>query len=507
MPCLQEDRMTEQMLSKARRYEEEKRREAESSLPVYHLTGGAGWINDPNGFAFYQGEVHLFFQYYPYDVCWGPMHWGHAKTRDFFHWELLPAALAPDREYDRDGCFSGGAVEMPDGKHLLLYTGVRKEDRDDGGTDVFQTQCVAIGDGINYEKIPSNPVIGADLLPEGGSIGDFRDPKIWREADTYYAVAANRNRSGRGQILLFRSADGLHWELWGVPLSCTEEEGPMWECPDLFPLDGKYVLLHSALGMRPSGFEFHPGNGTACHIGHFDRDHCRFSDESVHSIDYGLDFYATQTLQTSDNRRIMIAWMQNWDSSKYPPDGLPFFGQMTFPRELHVRNNRLCQWPVREIEAFRSNPVFAENLTIREEQSITGVRGRVLDLTLDINPGKGEPYRCFTMKLACGGGFYTEISCYPEKGTMRIDRTRCGFPRDIAHVREFPVSFRDGALSFRLLLDKYSFEVFVNGGEQAASSTLYAPFSAEEILFSADREVFLSVEKYDLTDSKGEETP
>ena len=107
MPCLQEDRMTEQMLSKARRYEEKKRRGAESSLPVYHLTGGAGWINDPNGFAFYQGEVHLFFQYYPYDVCWGPMHWGHAKTRDFFHWELLPAALAPDREYDRDGCFSG----------------------------------------------------------------------------------------------------------------------------------------------------------------------------------------------------------------------------------------------------------------------------------------------------------------------------------------------------------------------------------------------------------------
>ena len=103
--------------------------------PRFHVTGGIGWINDPNGFSRYQGEYHLFYQYYPYDVKWGPMHWGHVKTRDFVRWERLPAALAPDMPYDKDGCFSGGAIELPDGRHLLIYTGVRNVRRANGSVD------------------------------------------------------------------------------------------------------------------------------------------------------------------------------------------------------------------------------------------------------------------------------------------------------------------------------------------------------------------------------------
>ena len=498
--------MPGELLLKARRYEEEKRREAKSELPVYHLTGGSGWINDPNGFAPFRGEVHLFFQYYPYDVCWGPMHWGHAKTKDFCRWELLPAALAPDQDYDGAGCFSGGAVEMPDGRHLLLYTGVKKEPREDGSTAIFQTQCVAFGDGRDYEKVSGNPVIGADLLPEGGSTRDFRDPKIWIENGFYYAVAANRNKEGRGEILLYQSDDGLNWKLIGVPLSCTEEGGPMWECPDLFSLDGKDVLLHSALAMRPAIPEFHPGNGTACHIGHLDREDWHFTEEALQTVDYGLDFYAPQTLLAPDGRRILIAWMQNWDSSAFTPENLHFFGQMTFPRELHVKNNRLWQWPVREIEECRSNPVCLRDKSVREEKSFPEIHGRVLDLSLQIRPGK-EQYQRFTVKIACGEGFFTEISCFPDKGTIRIDRTQSGFPHDIAHVREFPVSFRSGAIDLRLLLDKYSFEIFVNGGEQSASSTLYTPLTAEAIFFSAEREVFLTAEAYDLIVPENKEAP
>lgn len=108
--------MTE-LLQKARDYEAQRRPEVMSQLPVFHLTAGVGWMNDPNGFAPYKGEYHLFFQYYPYDTQWGPMHWGHAKTKDFIRWEYLPAALAPDVRYDRNGCFSGGGVELPDGRH------------------------------------------------------------------------------------------------------------------------------------------------------------------------------------------------------------------------------------------------------------------------------------------------------------------------------------------------------------------------------------------------------
>ena len=146
--------------------------------PAYHLTPTIGWMNDPNGFSCYQGEYHLFYQYHPYSTEWGPMHWGHAKTRDFLHWERLPAALAPDTAYDQNGCFSGSAVELPDGCQLLVYTAVRKHLGEDGRTTETQTQALAVGDGVNYEKWHGNPVLTAADLPEGGSPVEFRDLKV-----------------------------------------------------------------------------------------------------------------------------------------------------------------------------------------------------------------------------------------------------------------------------------------------------------------------------------------
>ncbi|MDE6590855.1 MAG: glycoside hydrolase family 32 protein, partial [Oscillospiraceae bacterium] len=111
--------------------------------PAFHLTPTIGWMNDPNGFSVYQGEYHLFYQYNPYSTKWDTMHWGHVKTRDFIHWERLPAALAPDMEYDKNGCFSGSAIELPDGRQLLMYTGVRQVREESGGLRDRQIQCVA----------------------------------------------------------------------------------------------------------------------------------------------------------------------------------------------------------------------------------------------------------------------------------------------------------------------------------------------------------------------------
>ena len=182
----------------------------QNTHPSFHLTAGVGWINGPNGFSLYQGEYHLFYQYYPYDTKWGPMHWGHAKSRDLIHWERLPCALAPDMPYDKDGCFSGGAIELPDGRHLLMYTGVRNVRRSNGLVDGYQTQCIAIGDGVDYQKYENNPVLDAKDLPEGGSEIDFRDPKIWFERGKYWAVVGNRPADGSGSILLFESEDDAH---------------------------------------------------------------------------------------------------------------------------------------------------------------------------------------------------------------------------------------------------------------------------------------------------------
>lgn len=490
--------MASELLQKAREYEARQRPPAEELLPLFHLTGGVGWINDPNGFSLYRGEIHLFFQYYPYDIKWGPMHWGHAKTKDFVRWELLPAALAPDTEADRDGCFSGTAIETPDGKQLLLYTGVNRDVQPDGSIQETELQCIAVGDGLDYEKSHANPVITAADLPKGGSSRDFRDPKIWHEENYYYALIADRGPDGSGELLLYRSEDALTWHYRGVFASCKNRYGTMWECPDIFLLDGKAVLLHSAHEMRAEGLEFHPGNGTVCHIGHCEDGYSRFIDETVHSIEYGLDFYAPQTIQTEDGRRILIAWMQSWESAACQPEGLPFFGQMTIPRELRVKNGRLCQWPVREIEAYRREPVLFRNVSVREETSLPQISGRSIDLILKIRPDGTEPYRRFVIRVAEGEGCYTEILLNAPEGTIRLDRIHSGFPHDIVHVREFPAWFHNGEISLRLLLDRYSLELFAGEGEQAASMTLYTTLQADGITFASDAPVIMDVEKYEI---------
>ena len=113
-----------QVLRDARRYEEEKDKLIDAGdRPAFHLSARVGWMNDPNGFSYYDGQYHLFYQYHPYDSHWGPMHWGHAVSEDLIHWTYLPAAMAPDRPYDRDGCYSGSALTLPDGRQMLMYTG------------------------------------------------------------------------------------------------------------------------------------------------------------------------------------------------------------------------------------------------------------------------------------------------------------------------------------------------------------------------------------------------
>ncbi len=492
--------MISEKLKKAREFEDQYGPFIkDKNRPDFHLTPTIGWMNDPNGFSVYKGEVHLFYQYHPYSTKWGPMHWGHVKTRDFLHWERLPVALAPDTEYDRNGCFSGSAVELPDGHQLIVYTGVRQVREENGELHEHQTQCVAVGDGVDYEKYEMNPVITAGDLPVGGSAFDFRDPKIWREDGKYYIVVGNRPADGSGSILLYESEDCLSWKYKGVLAACHNQYGRMWECPDFFELDGKHVLLTSPQEMTAIGLEFHAGNGTVCLIGEYDREKCHLLRENVQAIDYGLDFYAPQTLLTPDGRRVMIGWMQNWETSNCQPNYVRCFGQMTLPRELSVRDGRLCQTPVRELEACRSYQILYRNVHLGGLTTLQNVRGRVIDMTVTVRPAvRGGTYSWFKINVAGDGEHMTTVRYKPECSTVRIDRTRCGFPHDIVNVRDFVVSARQGEIKLRLVLDKYSMELFVNDGEQAATTVIYTDVSADAISFDALGGAVMDVEKYDL---------
>lgn len=444
-------------LEKARIYEKD-RMVNDQTKPVFHVTAPVGWMNDPNGFSTYRGQVHLFYQYHPYSTQWGPMHWGHLVSDDFIRWEALPCALAPDTEADSDGCFSGSALEH-EGKHILMYTGVA------GGR---QAQCIAVGDGINYEKLPENPVIDIHAT-------DFRDPKIYRDGDCYRAVIAHRAEDGSGELLEYISRDLKTWEPAGV-LDCDEcKVGKMWECPNLFQLDGKPVIMLSIMETEANGRELHPGNTSVYLVRQTDGQR----DGTARSIDYGLDFYAPQTMETPDGRCIMIAWAQSWENHLTPKE-FRYSGIMTVPRELSLHGNRLRQVPVRELDSY-----------LRE--SAQPNRGRVFDLRIE-----AETSDWFSVRLASDGKRYTVVHYDYIRNTLTVDRTCSGSRRDALHSRMLDVRNRNGKINLRILMDRYIMEVFVNDGEQAFTCLLYTPLDCDGIEYDGNQYTYKAV-KYDIS--------
>ena len=424
------------------------------------------------------------------------MHWGHSVSKDLVSWKDLPAALAPDKDYDHAGCFSGSALEYQ-GQHVLLYTGVEEKETENG-KEIRQTQCLAIGDGVDYQKTEDNPVIYPDGLPQGSSLEDFRDPKIWQEGDTFYAVMGSRSSDGSGQIPVYTSQNLRNWSLVSILDKCENRYGKMWECPDFFFLGDKAVLLTSPQDMEAEGLEFHSGNGTLCIIGNCSQEDFILHREAVQAIDYGLDFYAPQTTLTPDGRRVMIAWLQSWDNY-LSPEHLAWGGMMTIPRELQIKGGRLYQNPIRELEQYRREKIQYDGVKIREKQSLEGIRGRQIDLALEI---RGEAYDKFKIYLAMDEKYHTDVIYDRREGILTFDRRYSGDRRDRIHTREMTVEEKDGKLKLRILVDKYSVEIFVNDGEKAMSSLTYTGLEAEGIAFEARGEGEVSVCQYNMEKSE-----
>lgn len=451
----------------------------------YHVMAPIGWVNDPNGFIFYKGEYHLFYQHYPYDSSWGPMHWGHTKSKDLVHWEDLPVALAPDQWYDRDGCFSGSAVEK-DGKLYLMYTGhVVEEDV------TTQTQCMAVSeDGIHFTKFTENPVIDAAVLGEEGTIHDFRDPKILYKNQKYYSVVATKTAVGR--ILLFESENLVDWHFKSVLLEGTKDQGIMWECPDLFTLDGKDVLIISPIQIPKQGLQFHNTSSAVAFIGAMDWETGKFAVENYHEIDFGLDFYAPQTLEDDKGRRIMIAWMQMWDRTLPTHDlGHRWAGSMTLPRELRVKENRLIQKPVSNVYECLEYQYGTENIKVCEEPVV--FRQVVSDncymhLVCDLSQTKK-----LTIQFAKSNQQWLEISYDTKTELLTMSREQIGYPIAGSEAeqlvqRQVKVPLINQQLVLEIFRDTSAIELFVNALE-TMTMTFYEIEKGRDLAFQCDGEV------------------
>ncbi len=293
-------------------------------------------MNDPNGLVFYRGRFHAFFQHYPHAPRWGQMHWGHCVSDDLISWEELPIALFPDMPYDNGpngGCFSGSAIEK-DGRLYLFYTSVDEEGN--------QTQSIAYtDDGINFIKYDGNPVIRENPL---GNNKEFRDPKVFAYKGEYrMVVGAGSNNTGA--ILLYRSKDLINWDYIG-PLLTDGRFGNIIECPNLFEVDGRWVLMFSSIKAMPHRVIFAVGlfDGTS-----FIPEIPDGQPDSwpYFTIETGPDFYAPQILEAPDGRKINIAWMYNWNRRE--DKGQLQVGAFTFPREMGFdKAGRLTMLPITE---------------------------------------------------------------------------------------------------------------------------------------------------------------
>lgn len=467
----------------------------------FHFSAPWGWINDPNGFSYFNGLYHLFYQYNPESSQWGPMHWGHAVSTDLIKWEHLPIALKPDQEYDMDGCFSGTAIEH-EGQHVLMYTGhVHPAEKD--RSEAVQVQCLAIGDGVQYRKNHANPVIGKNQLPSDCLIQDFRDPKIWKKGASWYCLVAARGISGFGRLLLFTSLDLLNWQYIGVTLEHFGNLGDMWECPDYFRVNNQDVLIWSAMSLPRQKMQFKNRDSVVYSLGSLDIDTGRFTGNAPRELDSGPDFYASQTVATPDGRIVLIAWMQMWERS-IPVDELNhgWAGSMTVARTIEVRDGTLFQWPLAELEAYRKNHRVYHAL-LHGARTFERLSGQCLDICLKLTIPADAIFEFFFYQ----GNEEQTVLRYTEKDNLlTMDRTLGGVPiRSTSSVSpecqiyQTEVPLKDSVLDIRILLDRSAFEVFAQQGAYVLSTTVYPKDTSTGISFNClNGKIDLKCEVWDL---------
>lgn len=336
--------------------------------PHYHIATNGGWLNDPNGLCYFKGYYHVFYQYHPYSTQWGPMHWGHVRSKDLIHWEQLPVALVPGDSEDEGGCFSGSAI-VKDDKLYLIYTGQHYYNNND--LDHFwENQNIAYSeDGVHFTKYKDNPIISA---PDDNS-QDFRDPKVWKHNGKYYLILGSRDKkTNHGRILLYSSDNLFNWNLKGTIAKSHDinREGSMWECPDLFSLDDHDVLICSPEGIKATDKEYLNVSQVCYSIGQLDYQTNKFTGSNFNELDHGHNFYATQSFESPDNRRIQIGWMSPFDENQAEhTDG--WAGLLTLPRELHIKNQHLYAEPIKELTSLRKKKDIDNTLTINDEQNLT----------------------------------------------------------------------------------------------------------------------------------------
>ncbi len=452
----------------------------EPHRPQYHFTPEVNWMNDPNGLVYADGEYHLFYQHNPHGNEWGHMSWGHAVSKDLVAWDHLPIAL-----HDEYGvmAFSGSAVADADNTSGLgtrdkpplvaVYTG-------HGHGKQTQDLASSVDRGRTWTKFPGNPVLDVGQA-------EFRDPKVaWHAATKQWVMVVSL--AVQKKLQFYGSKDLKAWTHLSDFGPAGVADKPNWECPDLFelPVVGEPGVTRWVLKADMGSGAVAGGSGGEYFLGTFDGKAFTPDAKTSQWVDYGRDFYAPiswSNVPPKDGRRIWIGWMNNWETALNPT--APWRSAMSVPRELTLRRIggtlRLCQVPVRELEALRGKPEVIENFALSAARPLD-TRGRQVEVVLEFDPGTAAEVGVRVLK---GGDEQTIVGYDAEAKTVSVDRTKSGnvgFHKAFAGRHAGPLAPEaDGRVRLRVLVDRCSVEVFGNRGETVVTDLVFPAAASDRL--------------------------
>lgn len=476
--------------SKSSEYQEKYR-------PQYHFTPSSGWMNDPNGMVYYAGEYHLFYQHNPDSTVWGPMHWGHAVSKDLVHWEHLPIALYPD---SLGTIFSGSAVLDQNNTSglgtknnpplIAIYT-YHNAKLEEAGGNKYQTQGIAfsVDSGRTWQKYKGNPVL------KNPGIKDFRDPKVrWHEKSQKWIMSL----AVKDKISFYSSPDLLEWNFESDFGQEKGAHGGVWECPDLFPLEiageEKWVLLVSINPGGPNG-----GSATQYFIGDFDGENFTTAQEETLWIDYGTDNYAGVTWSNVDDKKIFLGWMSNWDYANIVPTE-NWRSAMTIARELSLANVngklRLINKPIENYKNHLQKKSYDWEIVEQDSFQIK----KASEWT-EINfKNSFEDHQRIEINFFNDNGEELLFNINFEEDIVSFDRSLIenhNFSPKFKTVQKAPLNFSSDQLKIEIYKDASSLEIFINEGELVMTALYFGKKDLNRMKITSNKNMTANIKVSD----------
>lgn len=418
---------------------------ADPFLLDLHVYPETGWLNDPNGLCYFDGAYHLYFQYSPLDAKRGDIIWGHVTTPDFLIYKREEPFIFADSKLDKDGAYSGSAF-IKDGKINFFYTGNVKYQGDfDYITDGRDHNTIKIvSDGYTYDEkilLMSNKDYPADMTRH------IRDPKIYEKDGVYYMFLGARSLADKGMVLVFKSQD-LEKFTYHMRIETDYDFGFMWECPDYFDLDGQGILICCPQGLESEEYLFQ----NIYQAGYFpldlDLENKTYKLGSFVELDYGFDFYAPQTFEDPEGRRILIGWMGMPDAAYTNPTEYDWQHAFTIPRVLSFVNGKVYQKPIGEYEKLRESKISLVKGT--------AYQGKVFEAVAENIRGD------FSINIR------KDVTLSYENGILILDMGDSSYGRKTRRIKISKIE------KLEIFSDKSSLEIFINDGEKVMTTRVYS---------------------------------